>query len=65
MALLSFVGQYINTKYYIHFVNNVFKVTVEQTSIKISDDIVIFCYSFYFLSLYRLYQYKDCCYRSA
>lgn len=37
-----------------------FKVTFEQTSIKISDYILILYYSLYFLSLYHLWQYKDC-----
>lgn len=63
MALLGFVGicrQVSN----INFVNNVFKVSVEQTSIKKLDYIIMFC-SLYFLSLYHSWQYKDCCNRSA
>lgn len=64
MALLGFVGICTQMSH-INFVNNIFKVNVEHTSIQILDYIIIFYYSLYFLSLYHSWQYKDCYNRNA
>lgn len=55
---------YTNVKYLINFVNNILKVTVEQTSMKISDYITHILLQF-FLSPHHSWHYRDCCYRSA
>lgn len=60
MALLGFVGICTQMSS-INFVNNIFKVNVEHTSIKVLDYIIIFYYSLYFSSLCYSWQYKDCC----